>query len=903
MLITKLRVLFLLIFALPICALAQNSVKGKVVDATTKESLVGVSVTAGKKSTLTGPDGSFSLNVDTATTVELNYVGYIAKKLSVSGNQDLGEISLSINSVDLKAVIVTSNVAIDRKTPVAVSTIRAAQIEERIGNKEFPELLRTTPSTYVTKSGGGFGDSRINVRGFTQNNTAVMINGVPVNDMENGAVYWSNWAGLSDIASNVQVQRGLGASRLSIGAVGGNINIVTKATEMEKGGQVGVTFGNDGYQKYTVGYSTGKGKNGLALSVLGSHTEGNGYVDGTAFSAWNYFATLGWEINDKHTVTLTATGAPQWHHQRNFADTYETYFGNSNNPSIINRGIKYNSSWGYLNGKEFTMAKNFYHKPVTNLNYYWKVNNTTDISAVLYASLGRGGGSGDFGRINGKGVFALPKDANGLIRFDDIVKWNSGIEVTDFGTTTANRKNQPWATAGPYQGQYIATTSNGIVRRASMNEHNWYGAIVNMTKDLNSNFTINGGIDLRSYKGLHYRRIEDLLGTAAYYDTKDVNNPKKYATEKDVPVDYNNDGLVKQYGGYASVEYNKNKLSVFAAASASNTQYQRVDYFLYDVNGPLHESVKKDFFGYVTKGGVNYRISEQHNVFANVGYFERAPFFNSVFTNNTNVDIPKGITTEKIFSTELGYGFRSKYVSVNVNAYSTQWKDKNFVKTATSTVNGVTETYRSNISGMIADHKGIEFEASSRPINKLEVSVMGSLGDWKYKNNVNADVYSDRTNELVKSNTVYTKGLKVGDAAQTTTSVSAGYEFIKGLKLRATYYYADNLYASYTPEDRTNPALEGVQAWQLPSYSLVEGVLSYVFNVEGKKITLRLNVDNIFDQKYISESVTDIKYDNPTTAAFDPSATDFRIGDNGSSTNRVYPGLGRTWTIGAKVNF
>jgi hypothetical protein len=36
-----------------------------------------------------------------------------------------------------------------------------------------------------------------------------MINGVPVNDMENGAVYWSNWAGLSDVTS-ANVQRGLG---------------------------------------------------------------------------------------------------------------------------------------------------------------------------------------------------------------------------------------------------------------------------------------------------------------------------------------------------------------------------------------------------------------------------------------------------------------------------------------------------------------------------------------------------------------------------------------------------------------------------------------------------------------------------------------------------------------------
>ena len=58
-----------------------------------------------------------------------------------------------------------------------------------------------------------------------------MINGMPVNDMENGAVYWSNWAGLSDITSAMQVQRGLGASKLAIASVGGTINVVTNSSE------------------------------------------------------------------------------------------------------------------------------------------------------------------------------------------------------------------------------------------------------------------------------------------------------------------------------------------------------------------------------------------------------------------------------------------------------------------------------------------------------------------------------------------------------------------------------------------------------------------------------------------------------------------------------------------------
>lgn len=883
-------------------ATAQQPANGRVLDGVTKEALVGVTVSSSKTNatTLTRPDGSFTLILSSADSIELNYVGFTTRKIAATPGQNLGDILLDPSDMAMREVIVTSNVAIERRTPIAVTTIRAATIEERIGNKEFPEVLRTAPSTYITKSGGGFGDSRINVRGFDQRNTAVMINGVPVNDMENGWVYWSNWAGLSDIASNVQVQRGLGASKLSISAVGGNINIVTKATEMNAGGIAALTFGNDGYMKYTAGYSTGKGKNGLALSVLGSHSKGNGYVDGTMFSAWNYFATLGWEINDKHTLTLTATGAPQWHHQRSIGYSYETLFGNPKNPNATVRGHKYNDSWGWYNGKEFSWSKNFYHKPVANINYYWKVNQKTDFSSVIYASIGRGGGTGPIGGINGRSGFSIPKDANGQIRFDDIQKWNTGTPVPDFGTLPANTPE----TSGPYAGRYIARSNRGIIRRSSMNSHNWFGGIFNLVHDLSPNVTLNGGLDLRYYKGIHYRRIEDGLGVAAYLETKDKNNPNLYvaADDNETAIDYNNDGIVKQTGGYFSAEYNKGKLSLFAAGSVSNTNYQRIEHFLYvKASDPRFESGKKDFFSYVTKGGVSYRPNEKHNLFANLGYFTRAPFFNTVWPNFNNHDVSTNLENEKIFGTEVGYGFRSRILSFTLNAYRTEWKDKNFIRNFPDPATGLTN--RANITGLIALHQGIEFETTSRPLDKLELQGMLSLGDWKYKNNVTTNIYNDN-NDLIGTVNLYTKGIKVGDAAQTTASLSAAYEMIRGLKIRGSYYYAGNLYANFTPESRSNASQAGVQAWKLPSYSLFDAMISYVWRMkDNKKVTFRLNVDNVFDNMYIAESTNDVKYNpNPGTPGYD--ANDFVIGDNGSGRkNQLYPGFGRTWSLGAKVNF
>lgn len=223
-------------------AVAQGQVEGILIDANTKQPLISASifVQGTAKGTVSDFDGYFRLSGlnEGSKTLIFSYLGYeaIEKEVDIKAGEtlDLGTISLQASSVGIDEVKVIASLAIDRKTPVAVSSVNADYIEDKLGNQEFPEILRNTPSIYATKSGGGWGDARINVRGFDQRNTAVLINGIPVNDMENGWVYWSNWAGLSEVTRQMQVQRGLGASRLAISSIGGTINIITRTTDQKK---------------------------------------------------------------------------------------------------------------------------------------------------------------------------------------------------------------------------------------------------------------------------------------------------------------------------------------------------------------------------------------------------------------------------------------------------------------------------------------------------------------------------------------------------------------------------------------------------------------------------------------------------------------------------------------------
>ncbi len=875
-------------------AVAQTgALTGTVLDDDSGEPLIGANAVLKETTTgtITGVDGTFTIQdvQEGNQTVVITFVGYVSKEVPVKivagDTKNIGNIRLATDAMGLDEVEVIASLAVDRKTPIAVSTIRGREIEQKVGNQEFPEVLRSTPSVYVTKQGGGFGDSRINVRGFDQRNTAVMINGIPVNDMENGWVYWSNWAGLSDVTSSIQVQRGLSASKLAVSSVGGTINIITNAAEMQKGGAVSAAVGNNGYQKYGLVLSTGLGENGWAFTVQGTHTRGDGYADGTQFRGWSYFASLAKEFNNQHSLMLTVLGAPQWHNQREYGA-----FDGVTISTIEEKGIRYNPQWGLLDGDEFSWRKNFYHKPIGFLNHYWTISEKTELATSAYVSLGRGGGTGDLGRINGSfRTSSTFKNPDGSNRFEDIVAWNRGDSIADFGP-----RNQPWSQGGGFDGQYVGTSSNGFIRRSSMNEHNWFGILSNLTHQLNDQLTLVTGIDARYYKGLHYRRVEDLLGLDAYFDDDDINNPEHYVTDEGRvegnEIDYNNDGLVNWLGVFGQLEYSYNDLSMFISGSASNQGFKRIDYFLYEDSDPLQESDWENFLGGTVKAGVNYNLNDQHNVFVNGGFFSQQPIFDNVFVNFSN-EVDPDVKNQKVYAFEAGYGFRSGILSLNLNAYHTLWTDRQISRGVQ--INNQDGTV--NFTGIGQLHQGLEMDFVVSPIDPLTITGMASLGNWRYTDDFNAQVY-DVDQQLIGTSTLYMNEVKVPDAAQTTFSLDANYEIINGLRVYGTYYYAKRIFADFNIASDVSFLTPGNQAWQLPGYSLVDGGVSYNFNLGDVNLTWRLNVNNIFDNEYISESETNILYDPE-----DPE--DVEYGENGSINNVAYFGFGRTWNMGLKVNF
>ncbi len=845
---------FLFVSAL---SFAQGTITGTITDSGLGGALNGANVIEDgtDNGAISDFDGNFSLTVEgTSGTVSVSYLGYVTKSVSytlTNGTADIGSIAMEEDANALAEVVVIGTGVIDlasgRNTPVAVSTISARDIQEKVvGNVEITEALKGTPSAYVSGQ-SGFGDSQLFLRGFDQRNIGVLLNGQPVNGMEDGRVYWSNWSGIADIANGIEVQRGLGASKLAISSVGGTTNIIMKAADKKEGGYARVLGGNDDYIKGTVAYNTGLSEKGWAFSVLLDYWSAHRkWSKGTYGQGSNYFFAVGYKPSDKHSFNFLLTGAPQLHGQK-WSQSRET----------IDLDPKYNQHWGYskVDGNEYSdiesERQNYYHKPVMNLNWDFNISDKTELSTVAYASWGRGGGTGPRG--------------NGRIRTGDYENGLGG--QIDYIATEAQN------TAIGVGGDYGNDLGAGYIRRASVNNHSWYGIISNFNHDINENLSVNVGVDGRMYTGDHFRQVADFYGLTGWsndrpddavvtnsYDADPWASVFDFADEGDrINYDFSED--INYIGGFGQIEYTVAKFSTFLQGSYSSQTYQREDRFQEDENGnqitASSEKVTKD--GYNIKGGLGYSLGDgsvgDHKIFINAGYYSRQPFLDNVFRPDDNIGvISPEVENEIIRSVEGGYHVVAGDLRLNFNAYVTDWANRTDANTGTQIDPDSGDEIDVTIlqRGIRQYHTGGELDLNWRASTWLNLNAYVSAGSYVYKGESDFETYNADTQELISSESgVNRDGVKVSSAPQFTTGLGARAKLMKGLSIDGSINYRANHY-EFTDE---SVSAGEYQSSKLKPYSITDLGLTYVFDLGSNPLTLRGNVYNVFD--YIGLSNTD----------------------------------------------
>ncbi len=833
--------------------------RGVILSKTDSLPLPGVRVTLAGTGlgAVTGSDGTYEIrNVPTGSyELTISYLGHVAQRTVVRSAPGstivLEPLKMIEADIGLKEVKVIASFAKTGVTPITITEINQVDIEEKFTSAQgFPEVARFSPGIYVSQAGGGYGDLRINVRGFEQENTAVLLNGIPINDMEFGKVYWINWQNLTDVTRSFQVQHGMGVGKLAVNSVGGSMNIITRTTDIQAGGAISFetsTFGErEGafltpYQstaRFLI--STGRMKGGKAFTFQGVRTWGGGYLQNGNIDMWGYFLSYSQELGSRHMLVFTAFGTPQRHNENVQSPTTPI--------AVFERqGRRYNPNWGTLNG-EVIGGQNFYHKPQLALNHYFTINPKTSLNSSLYFSSGTGGGNfTPFG----------PRTRNGQWDYDlmrDITRGRADTTFADARGQVQTGRNAQFYTIDFRLDQW------------------WAGLISTLSHTTSSGLQLLMGADLRTYRGDQFFQINNLIGGDFWIDSTNV-NLRPVAARSGDRVWQSKTAYINWYGGFVQAEYARNRFTLFASASTVYTTYQRADYFMVPGTGT---TTPYGYLAYSAKAGVAYRLTNSLKPYFNTGYFTRAPFFGNVFPfGNERQSLP----LEKVMAMELGLSVTKGSFQANVATYYIRIADKtqNFERLTDPFTNS---EFSALASGIAARHMGIEARASYQPITALLLSAFANVADWRFMN----DATVQRSNPSRTSFTtipLYINNLFTGNAPQMSVGGSANYKPGPNLAVAVDWVYYDKLYANLT-NGRSDPN-QRQQPWQLPAYMLINANVSYRFQVSDLNATLRLQVQNLLDRLYYSEGVD---------------------GQNSTGASSfVFTGYGRILTMGLTVRW
>ena len=909
---------------------AQVSVSGSVTDLETGDPLVGANVVVegSELGTSTGRDGSFKIDkVPNGSMITVSMIGYTRSSMTASRNMNF---KLSSTLVELSPLEVLANRA-GSNTPVRAENVDKQAMELRLGSQDIPLVLNTIPGVFASEQGGGAGDATVHVRGFNQRNVAIMINGVPVNDLENGWVYWSNWDGVGDATKSIQLQKGMGNVNLATPAIGGTMNIVTDPASKERGGFFKQELGEWNFLKTTVGYNSGLINDRFALSGLVVRKVGDGYRGGTWTDAWAYSFGATYRVSDKDQLEFYAIGAPQRHGQalyaqnigaidEAYAKSLSDYDQNAlvsvdpEDGEYIGSGHDFNQNWApvasdYSDQQYFRMwghntesrmksnllneRENFFHKPIVGLNYYRKLNEAMRLSTVLYHSPGEGGGTGTYGdvaRIDANGESDLSVDGHKFYYgpspwtwdWNGMVAANSGSasDVVVFQRDTVSRGD----------GESI-----GVLRN-STNIQKVSGLVTKFDYDFSSELSFGAGLDYRWADIYHVKYIRDLLGGSYFVNTdSDFDAP---GTQKGLgdPVDYDFINYINWLGGYGQVAYNSGPLTAFAMLGFSTTTFRHTNNFKKAADGVSRLKLEQSgLSGHQIKLGGRYALSSDLSVFGNFGLVSKLPNFDQVIDDYTAIVNPDQ-KNEEFNSVEVGVDYRLNDLTVTGTYYNTSWKERVYKYEEYELESG--DEITAWLHGVDAVHSGLEFTLAYQPIDLLRVDIAGSMGDWKHSDDASGEIRFRSVNPLYgdAADTSYTvnyyiKDLPTGGAPQNQFVLGLSTFPIDGLKVQLLVRMNSNYYSTYNPFTRTDQS-DTATSWKIPDYTVMDlhGAYDLPFGIGGLKPSLFFHMFNITDEKYILQAVDNSKYN-----AWD--------GDHDADDAEVFFGLPLRWNAGVSINF
>ena len=261
------------------------------------------------------------------------------------------------------------------------------------------------------------------------------------------------------------------------------------------------------------------------------------------------------------------------------------------------------------------------------------------------------------------------------------------------------------------------------------------------------------------------------------------------------------------------------------------------------------------------------------------------------WTDDIDGQVANNFENEDIRAVELGYTFKSQKFSANLNGYYTIWGNKPLDRLPSipeDESDPESDRIPVNIPGIDALHKGIEIDFVYKPIKKLAIEGLASIGDWTWTSG--ETVQGILPNGVMYNYEFNAAGVHVGDAAQLQVGGQLRYEPFDDFYVKFKTTYFDNNYADFQPENLQGED-GGRDSWQMPAYYFSSLHTGYGFKISDHKFNIRFNVLNLFDAVYLTDARDNDDFNSPSFNDFDAKSAS------------VFYGQGRRWNLSLQASF
>ena len=911
---------------------------GKLVDSKTQQPMqsVIVSIQNTNLTQLSDSNGQFSFD-----KVE---VGNQLIRIRTNGYKDqLLQVEITEGQVlDLGTVTLEEDQTIEQQ--LSLITITESDLgDDNSGSESTSGLLQASRDVFQQAAAFNWGQARFRIRGLDNENATTMINGVMMNKIYDGRPQWSNWGGLNDATRNQEFTMGTAPSDYAFGGILGTQEINTRASIYRPGSRVSFSGTNTNYNWRTMAtHASGMNKYGWAYVISASRRWAQeGYFEGTDYSANSLFVSIEKKFNDHHSLNFTSI----------YAENRRGKSSPNSNEVTQLVGEKYNSYWGYQDGRKRNSRDKNIEEPILMLNHFWKISDKTNLNTGITYQFGTIGNS----RIDNQGADNPdPTYYRNLPSF--FTSTFNPNDYTDFqGNSPENIANginakNNFVTNGQinwlqlYQANKTSDGHSAYILYEDRTDDKVWTANSILNSQLADHIILNAGATFRKLNSHNFANLLDLLGGQYYQDydnfqvgseqESDLNNPERQVVAGDTFA-YNYNLLATTVDAFTQFKFNYKKIDFYLAQTFVRTEYQREGLYkngLYPTNS-FGKGAKYLFENFGFKGGLTYKISGKQYLTYNAAYLTKAPTLRNVFPNarlnNNSID---GLTGERITSMDASYIVRTPKFKSRITAYYTTIKNA----TETSFFFGegifdddggdggdafVAET-TTNIEKLnIGAELGMEYQITST----IKLSANAAYGEYTYNNNPSVSLNNDNlasvtnTNPTLDFGTSKLKGYRLAGGPQTATSIGIEYRDPKFWWIGANANHLANNYLDVSallrtdnffknpsdpynlnlpfPEATAARAKELLKQKRFDNFTLINLIGGKSWRIQNKTIGLFASLNNVFNVVYKTGG-----FEQARNANFREVNQDVSSGTPAFAPRYFY-GYGRTYFANFYINF